>query len=82
MQGWDANTAGRVSFFVPKSEDEFLSSVFVLSFGYTITKSDGTNLDPGINVATESMPFISFFSDMELSVSLPFSEPVKVCFFT
>ena len=68
MKGWDANTASRASFYLPKSEDEFLSSCIVLQFKYTITKPDGTAIDVGTNIATQSMPFISFFSDIELNV--------------
>ena len=61
-----------MSFYLPSSVDEFLSSNLVLDMNYTIVNADGSNLAPGTNVGTQTMPFISFFSDIELSVAPPF----------
>lgn len=46
-EGWSPDLRGRISFDIPPSSNEYLSSDFKLHLIYTVTQADGTNIPAG-----------------------------------
>lgn len=69
QDGFDANR-GRISFIIPPSNTELISSNFQLHLIFTILDAAGAALAPGVNIAMQTFPLASLFCDQELKASI------------